>query len=192
MGAADFNTGATIQGTRDEVFAILKVFHSYATEKHEQYSKKRNCAYLNSVYVGGEKTTGLGNRINFMSDEQLLSMIEENNCTITVNASGPYGRFNSLEDVDLFRDVAEVAPNAKVSGGMGGFDPGGDQCATFELKDGLLYCKYANGYGDECWNDEDWDDDEDDWDEEEPNWDFEEVYDPIKKEVVETNYFNED
>lgn len=190
MGAADFNTGAKISGTKEEVFAILNVLHSYVTEKRKQYREKRNCPYLMSVCIEGENEFGTHKPLCDFSDEELMTFIEEKKCTVCVNASGPYGVFNGLEDINLFHEMAEVAPNAIIVGGMGGFDPGADQAASFELKDGLLHCKYAVSYfGDELdedydEDDEDGEDDEDDWNEEEPEWGEEVVYDPVKKKYV--------
>ena len=172
---------------------MLKVVKSYATEKQEQYSKQRDCAYLSSVYVGRYQANGIGERINSMTDGEMLKIIDDNHNVVLVDASGPYGRFWSLEKVDLFREMAEVAPNAKFVGGMGGFDVGGDSAAAFELKGGLLHCKYAFPEEDECWyegdDDENWDDnwEDDEWYEEEPNWTVEKVYDPIAKKIIKSN-----
>ena len=190
MGAADFNTGAKISGTKEEVFKILTVMRSYAIDKREQYREKRNCPYMMSMNISGDNEFGLHKPINQFSDEELIRFIEEKNCVVCVDASGPYGIFGPLEDVGLFHEMAEAAPSAKFEGGMGGFSTGGDQCASFGLKDGLLYCKYVLPHDDEDWgeDDEDWDDDEwdddDDWEDKEPEWDEEVVYDPVKKKYV--------
>lgn len=188
MGAADFNTSAKIKGTKEEVLSILKVLLNYNTTKKEQYNKKRNCPYLTSVYIHGSKEKGMGTRLAPAEDADLLKFIEENNCEIVADASGPYGSFGLLEEVDIFHDMAEAAPTASFSGGMGGFGTGGDQFANFELKDGLLYCKYSLPSDDEL-NEDEYEDDEsydddDDWEDEEPIWDEEVVYDPIKKKNV--------
>lgn len=188
MGAADFNTVAKISGTKEEVFAILKVMHSYVTNKREQYREKRNCSYLMSMCISGDNEFGTHRQISDFSDDELLVYIEEKKCAVFVEASGPYGVFGLLEEVNLFHEMAEAAPNASFSGGIGGFGAGGDQFANFELKDGLLYCKYVMPSDD--WDDEDYDEDDEDWDEdddledEEPDWDEEVVYDPVKKKNV--------
>ena len=191
MGASDFNTGAKISGTKEEVFSILKVMHSYLTEKREQYREKRNCPYLSSLYIDGEDELDARRRIEQLSDEELMTFIEEKNCTIIVSASGPYGVFGLLDEVDLFHDMAEAAPNAYFEGGMGGFGTGGDQFASFELKDGHMICKYKYpnenddwGEDEEDWDDDDYDDYDDDEDFEEPDWDYEVIYDPVKKKNV--------
>ena len=186
MGAADFNTGMTLRGTREELLAMLKVLKSYATEKHDQYVKERNCAYLMSVFLARHQSAGLGQRIDMMTDEDMLDLIDECKNVIEVDASGPYGIFGFLSEVRLFLDLAEAAPHATFEGGMGGFNPGGDQVAAYELKDGLLYCKYAEGEDAE-WDeeDEDWDDDDDeDWEDEEPDWTDEEIYDPVARKFI--------
>lgn len=186
MGAADFNTGALIKGTQEEILAALKIFNKYVTTKHEQYAKERNCAYLMSCYVSYDGEQGMGTRLTNMSEEDLIKFIEEHDNKVLVSASGPYGRFGSLSDVDLFKEIAEAAPHATVSGGMSGFNPGGDQIAAFELENGLMKCKYHEGEQewDEDEDGEDWDDEWDEEDFEEPDWDYEEVYDPIAKKIV--------
>ena len=69
--------------------------------------------------------------------------------------------------------------------GMDGFGTGGEQIASYELKDGLMVCKYHAGEPDE-WDEDEEDWDEDEWDEDcdEPAWDYEEVYDPIAKKFI--------
>ena len=186
MGAADFNTGALIKGTQEDVLAAIKVFMEYSTTKHDQYAKERNCAYLQSCYISYDGEKGLGTRLDSMSEEDLAKFIADHNNTVIISASGPYGRFGFLSEVNLFKEAAEAAPKATISGGMSGFNPGGDQMAAFELKDGLMTCKYHEGeeFDEEFDEDEeDWDD-EDDEDFEEPDWDYEEIYDPVKKKIV--------
>ena len=187
MGAADFNTGAVIKGTQEEIVAALNVFNTYATTKHEQYAKERNCAYLMSCYLSYEGEHGLGTRLSNMTEEDIVKFIAEHNNEVLVSASGPYGRFGFLSEVNLFKEAAEAAPNATIAGGMSGFNPGGDQIAAFKLENGLLTCKYYEGEPEWEGEDEDevWDDD--DFDEEnfeEPEWDYEEIYDPVTKKIV--------
>lgn len=190
MGAADYNTGANLKGTKEEIFAMLMIMRSYATEKREQYRQKRNCPYFMGVHINGTDDFKLRRDLLIFSDEDLMAFIEENKCNVDVEANGPYGVFGMLDEVDVFHEMAEAAPNAQISGGMGGFGTGGDQYANFELKDGRMVCKYAYPHEDD-WDDEDedfeddWDEDDDDWDEqEEPDWDEEVIYDPVAKKNV--------
>jgi hypothetical protein len=119
-----------------------------------------------------------------MSDDEIVTFAEKHNNTVIISASGPYGRFGFLSEVGLFKDIAEAAPHATVSGGMSGFNSGGDQIASYELKDGLMTCKYCEGEEPEWDEDENWDEDEDDEDFEEPEWDYEEIYDPIARKYL--------
>ena len=188
MGAADFNTGMTLEGSRDELLAMLNVVKDYVTKKRYQYRENRDCAYLMSAHINGPNESGLGAHLSEMNDDDILKFIDNHNGVVEIDASGPYGVFGFLDEVDLFRDIAEAAPNAKLVGGMGGFNSGGDMAASFELKDGLLHCKYFQGEDEEYWEDEDedeedWDED-DDWEYKEPDWTDEEVYDPVKKKYV--------
>lgn len=189
MGAADFNTGAELRGTNEEIFAMLMVARSYGKEKRAQYQEKRNCPYFMSVYVNEGDEFHLRKNLLNLSDEDLMEFIASRNGVVSFEASGPYGVFNGLDSVDVFHEMAEAAPHAQISGGMGGFSPGGDEYANFELKDGLMVCKYAHPHWDEDFEDdeefdEDWDDEDDFEDMEEPEWDEEIVYDPIAKKNV--------
>ena len=180
MGAADFHTVADIQGTTEEVFAILKVMRTYATEKREQYREKRNCPYFTYMNISGTNESGVHKSLLDLSDDDLKDLIESKKNAVLVEAGGPYGVFNSLRHLTVFHEMAEIAPNATMSGSMSGFGPGGSNVAAFMLKDQRLYCKYATS---ECFeDDEDWE--EDDFDEEEPDWDEEVVYDPIAKKYI--------
>lgn len=193
MGAADFNTTITLKGAREDVLAMMRVVKSYITDKHEQYREKRNCEYLMGANIEAHDINPFsGPNVGDMSDDEMLAMIDKYNCQITISASGPYGVFGNLDDIDLFKDMAESAPHASFTGFIGGFSVGGDQCAAFELKDGLLHCSYRFGEEFEEDYDEDEDLDDEDWDDEceyeevEIEWDFEVVYDPINKKIIES------
>ena len=177
MGAADFHTGAVIKGTTEEIVTAVNVF--------KEYTKGNHPAYLMSCRISYDGEKGLGTRVNNMTDEEIAAFAANHDHTVMISASGPYGRFCFLRDVNLFQDLAEAVPHATISGGMDGFGTGGEQIASYELKDGLMVCKYHAGEPDE-WDEDEEDWDEDEWDEDcdEPAWDYEEVYDPIAKKFI--------
>ena len=192
MGAADFSTHVRLEGTEEELFEMLKVIKTYAVDKRQQYAKNKDCAYLLSVFIGRFQVEGLAPKIDAMTDEELMAFVKERKGVVLVDASGPYGRFWGLQDMKMFHEMAEAAPNAKFNGSVSGFDPGGTHAAELILADGLLNCKYSSvdhefDEDDEDWDEEDWDEDEE-FDEDEhpvePTWDTIINYDPVLKKNV--------
>ena len=143
--AADFNTEILIKGTNEELLAMVMVLKKYVTEKHEQYNKEHNCAYLESVYINGRDS------LSMITDEQIKEIVQSSNGTINVEAMGPYGIFGFLWEVPLFENMAEVAPNAYFEGLMSGFNPGGDQAqkGVLENKKLHIFRKYPDDFYDE-------------------------------------------
>lgn len=190
--AADFYTEMELSGTKKEVLAMLKIIRKYETENYERYKNHRDCAYIEGVSISGTNDDNDGDVYDLedMTDKELLEIIDENGCQICVTASGPWGRFGFLDEIDLFRDMAEAAPDAEFDGNISGFNAGGDQDAEFELVDGLLYCRYAFP-GDEYLDDED-DEADEDWDDkdDEIEWTAEETYDPVAKKIIESDFDN--
>ena len=79
MGAADFNTGAELRGTNEEIFAMLMVARSYGKEKRAQYQEKRNCPYFMSVYVNEGDEFHLRKNLLNLSDDDLMEFIASRN-----------------------------------------------------------------------------------------------------------------
>ena len=89
MGAADFNTGAELRGTNEEIFAMLMVARSYGNEKRAQYHEKRNCPYFMSVHVNEGDEFHLRKNLLNLSDEDLMEFIASKNGVVSFEASGP-------------------------------------------------------------------------------------------------------
>ena len=187
--AADFTTNVEMRGTSKELLAMLKVLRKFETEKHDQYAKSHDCEYVDDVRIGGanEYSDSSSYDLEDMNDDEWLEFIEENGCEIYADIGGPWGVFCFLDEIDLFRDMAEAAPNAEFEGSISGFNTGGDQDAEFRLVDGLLHCRYAF-LGDEC-DDEEFDEDDEAWDDDERlDWTSEETYNPITKKIFDDEW----
>lgn len=134
--SADLNTEITIQGTKDELLAMLKVLRYFETEKYEQYRTQHNCGYIHSLKVrNGSDSYNL----DTISDDELHTLIGDVSSELSISAAGPYGSFPSLEDVGLFEALAEAAPTASFNGQCAGFVTGADVSLTAELIAGALY-----------------------------------------------------
>ena len=145
--AADFWTSITIKGTDDELLALLKVLRIYVVDKYEQYQIDRDCGYLEYPHVLIANDDGGFDEFyddeyldedEELTDDYLLSVIENAHGCIKIEANGPYGVFNFLEDVGLFDDMVKVAPLTFIDGRMSGFSTGGDDEYSVTLKDGLV------------------------------------------------------
>lgn len=184
--SADFNTSIKMSGTKEEVLAMLAVAKKYATEKQQQYREKRDCEYFVSIYIKSARDTGfgLGESLVEMADEALGKLLDDCNCAVCVNASGPYGVFGTLDELFVFEEMAEAAPNATFTADIDGFNSGGCQRAKFVLENKLLH---ISAYSEEeDFDYEDGDEDEEDWDnEDELEWTIEDWYDPIAKKYIE-------
>ena len=184
--SADFNTFIKMNGTKEEIMAMLKVLKTFKNEKREQYREKHNCEYIDFIQVNNNSDMFFDKNLkslDSMSDEELLKFIATCENGVFVSASGPWGSFGYLDEITLFDEMAIAAPNATFQGSISGFNTGGDQDAEFKLIDGLLHSRYAF-QGDEYYDEYD-DNGEDEDEDEEIEWDFEIVFNPITKEVKE-------
>ncbi len=73
------------------------------------------------------------------SDEDIAALITENDGEVKMSAIGPFGHFGMLNDVDIFRDIAEAAPNAYFSAEIDGNTTYTTQHLECELKDRMLH-----------------------------------------------------
>ena len=150
--SADLNMSIEMCGSQEELEALLKVLHYYETKKQAQYNASRNCAYITWVEI-----TILGNRCHL--EEKKISELAEmaGSDKLTATAGGPYGYYATPSEIGLFEDMANAAPNAWFSCGVGGFMGSADVSFDAELKDGLLtvsaseededsYAQYVNDF----------------------------------------------
>lgn len=166
--AADFNTEILMKGTDEELLNMIKVLKRYETDMYNQYKEKRDCEYIMSVRINGDKS------LESLSDDDLKDVVQNSQRTVKVTAEGPYGVFGLLEEVCLFEDMAVAAPNAYFNGLMFGFNAGGEQAKRGEMENECLhlYIDYPK---------------DDFYDEEEHNemidteWDAEQIYSPVTK-----------
>ena len=134
--SADLNTSITMKGTFEELLSMLKVLQQFETEKLQQYRKKKDCGYIDSVNVRG--TSGEIS-IFELSEQKLIDFLTGAGNELFVEASGPWGCFCEPGEVGLFEALAEVAPTASFEGNINGFVTGADVNHTGKLIDGKLY-----------------------------------------------------
>lgn len=130
---ADYNTAVSVRGTAEELAAIAEVLWEYKT-------KAVNISLSSIKTIEGEIDLFLA------SKEQFLSIVSSARDGFDVEASGPYGQYSDLGDVDLFKDMADVAPDSYFHGEIHGMSDGSgcyeDAYAT--LEDGKLSLRYTS------------------------------------------------
>jgi hypothetical protein len=114
--SACFETYIGIEGTKEELLAMLMVVKSYTSR-----TKERD-VQLDSVNIGGKERRLLGD----MSDDEISRFVESlKGSSVGIEADGPYGRFIGIENCGLFEDMASAAPNGRLKGDISGFTNGG-------------------------------------------------------------------
>ena len=128
---AEFNTEITVRGASDELAALAEVL----------WESKNQPAGITLRKI---KTNGENHDLFLASKEGFLSIVSETKTGFEVEADGPYGRFAFLDEVSLFTDMADAAPNAYFDGHMYGESDGAGcyESAYAELKDGTLSMRY--------------------------------------------------
>lgn len=84
-----------------------------------------------------------GESIEDKTDEELLAIASKAQGELHVCALGPWGCYEKLRDVGLFEALADAAPGAYFSGGIGGYCGDEKLSLNAELNNGILrQCEY--------------------------------------------------
>ena len=135
---ADYQLELAMEGNIVELKSMLMVVGFYTGEREQSFS---------SVKVSG-KEIDLKNITDAIIREASASG------KINVTAYGPWGRYSELNDVDLFREMAEAAPKASFCAEISGNGQYEVQNLKCELKEGLLNIETyfeSNEAGVEAW-----------------------------------------
>lgn len=118
----EFNFELVFKGTKDEIKNMVGVINSYNRDS----DIRLEFVHINDKMVASSD----------MTDEYIESLVSLDNITIT--ASGPYGRFDQLKEVDIFQKIAECAPNAEFDGEIRGGTSYDTQTLIAKLESKLL------------------------------------------------------
>lgn len=120
----DVNTKLTIVGSTFEIRDMLEVIRNYILDD-------RKPVYFTHVEANGIY-------LDFLSDDEITEISAVGK--IKVTADGSYGDYRILNDVDIFREMAEAAPNATFEAYISydGYDYEW-QKLKYSLKDGRLH-----------------------------------------------------
>lgn len=130
-----YDTDLTIYGDQADIKRMIDVLTRYRQNGERD-------AYFCFITLMKEKCSDPDRHmvdLESAADEMIAPFLALSK--IKVSAVGPYGRFFELNDIDLFREMAEAAPDA---GFVANIDGDQDYCVQrlkCELKDKKLYIK---------------------------------------------------
>ncbi len=138
MATADLSFDMRIKGTPEEVASILKIML--------EYDQGKNGAYFSCTRI----TVGEQNFSVILKDnDKLMAAINGNSGTAEISALGPFGKYGELDEIDIFREMAQAAPNASFTASITGFAGYADQSLHADLSNGSL--KVSTSYlSDDC------------------------------------------
>lgn len=116
MGAAEVYTKISLKGKKEELDAMLELIKEYSTTMKDKYKNGEQVAYFDIISIK-----------NLSIDE------------VYIELDGPYGRYDVLRNVHLFRELLQKAPKAYFKGYSSGFITGADVYYGAEYKNGILY-----------------------------------------------------
>lgn len=162
--SADFNTLIHVSGSKEGIVKILEVIRYYEVERHEQYRAKEPyyVDYLEWVKVCEGKKIDSKKAISLEEIKDIEAYVNElKKGEITIEAMGPYGRFGTLDEIDLYNDLVEkLDDSVEFNGSSYGFDSGGRQSLDAIYKNGKLEVDVElSGFEDDEYDEEEEDDD---------------------------------
>ena len=145
MGTASFELNMTLNGTNEELMAMLGVFQKYVTGDESVYF------LYPEISRDGE-----GEDFEEMDEQGMQELLEASQGDVEITADGPYGNYCELNDANLFREMAEVAPHAKLEANIIGNTTYTAQSLYASLGDGILHLRSTyeeNGETDDAYID---------------------------------------
>ena len=151
--AGAYDTEITMKGTGEELLSFLNVLKLYKTSHYINVEDDIDARFEGVSISYCE----MNSRIDDLSEEQ-INRIKEQGGIISVEASGPYGHFEEVDDTRLFQNLADAAPGASFSGKVEGYKGSADVYWKAEFTEGKLNLKYHQDQGFEDdwsdWNDQ--------------------------------------
>ena len=130
MATADFDLNISIDCKHEDMFALVEVF------KH--YVDGNKGVHFNFVKLNNGNDTV---NIEDLSLDKLKEFIEECEKTLSIEALGPYGHYMELDDINVFREMSEAAPDGHFSAEINGCTSYTEQSLHCTLEDKILHVK---------------------------------------------------
>ena len=125
MATADLDFNLKISGTPEELASLAAIMLEYDVGKNNVYF---SCG---KVIVGNKE-------FSTRSENDEIITAARSAESVIYTALGPFGKYGELDEIDIFREMAEAAPNASFTASVSGFAGYADQSLDAKLSDGLL------------------------------------------------------
>lgn len=126
-GAISFNTNIKIKGTTDNKVKLLKVLKEYdAGNREVKFPDLQLKMSAESVKLGE------------LDDAELQDFVNRDGDLKVSTVWGPYGRYVVLNDIDIFREMSEAAPDAFFDAEITGCTDYTEQSLKAVLKNRML------------------------------------------------------
>lgn len=113
MATGYFTLDLTLNGKSDALFRMLSVFKSYVNNEHEAY-------FSHEDPLGADGTPFV---LDELSEENLSLFLQAHKSPLKIKTLGPFGHYFRLNEVGMFRKMAQEAPEAfleaDIMGAMG-------------------------------------------------------------------------
>ena len=135
-----YSTSLTITGKKKELISVLKYLNNYNKNHKKIYfdcmkakfeSKRLPKSLKNNLFINGS--------VSSISDEglekKLIDLNDMKEYSIYITADGPYGKFATIEEVDFFKDLADISLDITFDGEIVGGE---------SIPEDRLEVKYSN------------------------------------------------
>ncbi len=126
---AEYNTSINVSGSQEELKQIIDVLKKLEAKEFPAYLVRIKLK-KEKQYISLEELKG---------DSEVDAFIAESGGTIDIDADGPWGRYQRLEDAKIFEKIAEAAPSASFYGKTEGGTSYTTENIEGELKNGILH-----------------------------------------------------
>lgn len=133
---ADYSTNICIDGTTEELLAMLAVVRKYLPDP-PKYRPDIRFDWV-EIWRKSDKSTFYLEKLYGMNEEEQQQFLDTFEGKLSISAAGPFGYFDLISSIPLFYDMADAAPNASFDGSISGYTSYDESELEAELKDGKL------------------------------------------------------
>lgn len=133
---ADYSTNICIDGTTEELLAMLAVVRKYLPDP-PKYRPDIRFDWV-EIWRKSDKSTFYLEKLYGMKEEEQRQFLDTFEGELSISAAGPFGYFDLISSIPLFHNMAHAAPNASFDGSISGYTSYDESELEAELKDGKL------------------------------------------------------
>lgn len=133
---ADYSTNICIDGTTEDLLAMLAVVRKYLPAP-PKYRPDIRFDWV-TIWRKSDKSTFYLEKLYGMKEEEQQQFLDTFEGELSISAAGPFGYFDLISSIPLFQNMAHAAPCASFDGSISGYTSYDESELEAELKDGKL------------------------------------------------------